>query len=234
MGPSTPLLLFVADLNANEVYYLCLTDYYDKVLEPRGFSCAAQDFVTVHIPRSNKLSPNHAVEVMRFFAARAKMYGMFNLAQFQFRETRHLLHEFTNHEQRSKIGGNLAILERFARRLRAMPIWDRQVPWALLPHYRDRLETIIREIDGGILLKIEQGIDRFLAGDDSGLAPLFNFSELCRISWEQFSAIGQTFEDIVREWFLPTPIGQLGSGEDDTFRPLNAPPAANAAADPSV
>jgi hypothetical protein len=227
MGPSTPLLLFLTDLQEKEVYYICLTDYYDKVLEPRGFTCSGQASVTLHIPLSNRLSSTHAVEVMRFFATRAKMYGMFNLAQFQFREMRYLLQAFSSHENLAELRSNFAIIERFARRLRAMPIWEREVPWALLPHYRHRLDHIIREIDGGMLAKIEQGIARFLAGDNAGLAPLFQFSDLCRMSWEQFSAIGQTFEDLVREWFLPTYVGQLGSGEEETFRGLQ--PAQTAA-----
>jgi len=42
MGPSTPLMLFVVDVVNDEVYYVCLTDYYDKVLEPRGFDCSRQ------------------------------------------------------------------------------------------------------------------------------------------------------------------------------------------------
>jgi hypothetical protein len=58
---------------------------------PRAVARVLQNTVTITIPKSNRLSPKHAVEVMRFFAARAKLYGMFNLAQFQYPEIRHLL-----------------------------------------------------------------------------------------------------------------------------------------------
>lgn len=222
MGPSTPLLLFVADLAENEVYYVCLTDYYDKLLEPRGFVFGDQNTTTIRIPKSNRLSVKHSVEVMRFFAARAKLYGMFNLAQFQYREIRYILDSFSNHEHVPELKANFAIIERFARRLRAMPIWDRELPWALLPHYRDRLDRIIAKIDAGALSKIESGIAEFLTGKDEAIQPLFSFSRLCGLSWEQFSAIGQTFEDLVREWFLPTYVGQIGSGEDEALRKIDA------------
>lgn len=218
MGPSTPLMLFVCDLNDREVYFVCLTDYYDKILEPRGISLSDQASVTLVIPASNRLSSAHSVQVMRFFAARAKLYGMFNLAQFQYREIRQLLPEFSNHERLAELDQNFAIIQRFTRRLRSMPIWDRELPWALLPHYRDRLDLILKNVDADALGIIKAGIVDFMRGNDRGLTPLFEFHSLCSMSWEQFSAIGQSFEDLVREWFLPTYVGQLGSGEDVFLR----------------
>ena len=56
---------------------------------------------------------------------------------------------------------------------------------------------------------------------DEAIQPLFSFSRLCGLSWEQFSAIGQTFEDLVREWFLPSYVGQIGSGEDEALRKID-------------
>ena len=114
MGPSTPLMLFVVEIQTREVYYICLSDYYDKILEPRGFNFS-QKSITINIPKSNRLSDQHAHEVMRFFATRAKLYAMFNLAQFQFRETRYLLDAFTSHEHIDALAENYQIIERFAR-----------------------------------------------------------------------------------------------------------------------
>lgn len=232
MGPSTPLMLFVCDLKDREVYFVCLTDYYDKVLEPRGISLSKQSSVTIVIPASNRLSSAHSVEQMRFFAARAKLYAMFNLAQFQFREIRHILPNFSNHEHLADIDSNFALIERFARRLRAMPIWDRELPWGLLPHYRDRLNLILKNIDANALALIKGGVEAFMHGNDQAIAPLFEFHSLCSTSWEQFSAIGQTFEDLVREWFLPTFVGQLGSGEKPFLREV-ADPSAPVSTDPT-
>jgi hypothetical protein len=142
MGPSTPLMLFLVDVVSSEVYYLCLTDYYDKILEPRGFDFAKQNSVTVYIPRANRLSAPVSIEVMRFYACRAKLYAMFNLAQFQYRESRHILADLSDHEQVSTLGENVAMLDRFARRLRAMPVWDRPTIWALLRDYDDPLPPL--------------------------------------------------------------------------------------------
>jgi hypothetical protein len=183
MGPSTPLMLFVVEIQTREVYYICLSDYYDKILEPRGFNFS-QKSITINIPKSNCLSDQHAHEVMRFFATRAKLYAMFNLAQFQFRETRYLLDAFTSHEHIDALAENYQIIERFARRLRAMPIWDRPTIWQLMRDYRHRLDRIISEIEGDALAKIKKGIDEFLAGDDKGLNELMKFAYLCTLSWE--------------------------------------------------
>ncbi|MEP2532698.1 DUF4365 domain-containing protein [Shimia sp.] len=220
MGPSTPLMLFVCDLVESEVYYVCLTDYYDKVIEPRGIDLTKQASVTVLIPAGNKLTDPRSAQVMRFFATRAKLYGMFNLAQFQYREARWILSEFADHDYVEKLPSNFAMIERFAYRLRAMPIWERDIPWQLMRDYKTRLDLIIKNIEADTLGLILRGIDAFLKGDDKALTPLLQFHELCSMSWEQFSAIGQTFEDIVREWFLPTWMGQLGSGEEPYFREI--------------
>lgn len=218
MGPTTPLMLFVCDLSENEVYYVCLTDYYDKIIEPRGIDLSKQKTITVLIPAANKLTDPRSAQVMRFYATRAKLYGMFNLAQFQYREIRWILKEFSDHKHVEKLPDNFAMIERFARRLRAMPVWDRDIPWQLMRDYEARLDLIIKNIDADTLGLILRGIDAFLKGDDDAILPLMQFHELCSLSWEQFSAIGQTFEDIVREWFLPTWVGQLGSGEEPYFR----------------
>jgi hypothetical protein len=199
MGPSTPLMLFLADLTDGEIYYICLTDYFDKVLEPRGFSCSNQSSVLIDIPKSNKLSVKTSIEVMRFFATRAKLYAMFNLAQFQFREMRHLRAAITDSGNVADLESNFAIIERFARRLRGMPIRAREIPWELIKHYRDRLDRIIKSFDDGKVSEIRTELQKFIEGDDRGLLPLISFTDACSLSWEQFSAIGQTFEDIVRE-----------------------------------
>lgn len=221
MGPSTPLMLFVCDLANTEVYFVCLTDYFDKVLEPRGFEFGTQDSVTIVIPASNRLSFKYSDQLLRFYAARAKLYGMFNLAQFQYREIRRILPEFSNHAHLAELDQNFAIIERFCRRLRAMPIWDRDLPWQLLRDYRQRLDLILKNIDADALSLIKAGIGEFLRGDDAAISPLFEFERLCSLSWEQFSAIGQTFEDLVREWCLPTFVGQIGSGQDEYLKEIS-------------
>lgn len=225
MGPSTPLMLFVCDLAVGEVYYVCLTDYYDKIIEPRGINLSGQQFITVLIPVANKLTDTRSAQIMEFYAARAKLYGMFNLAQFQYREARWILQELASHEHVENLASNFAMIERFARRLRAMPIWERDIPWQLMRDYRARLDLIIKNIEADALGLILRGIEAFLKGEDIALRPLMQFHELCAMSWEQFSAIGQTFEDIVREWFLPTWVGQLGSGEEPYFREIQRLPS---------
>ena len=222
MGPSTPPMLFVCDLAEGEVYPICLTDYYDKTIESRRIDLSKQKSFTVVIPAGNKLTDPRSVQVMRLYATRAKPYGMFNLAQFQYREARWTLEELAKYEHVKKLPSNFAMIDRFARRLRAMPVWERDIPWQLIRDYKDRLDLIINSIDADVLGLILRGIDALLRGDDKALTPLLQFHQLCSLSREQFLAIGQTFEDIVREWFLPTRMGQLGSGEEPHFREIKS------------
>ena len=220
MGPSTPLLLFVCDLKSAEVYFVCLTDYYDKIIEPRSKNLEKQDSFTLNIPASNRLTAKTASQVMRFYAARAKLYAMFNLAQFQYREIRYIFPELADYAFYNKFDENISLVRRFASRLRSMPIWDRELPWALIPQYTDRLDLILQRTSKDGVEEIKKSVSGFLGGADDAIGGLFSFAELVQISWEQFSAIGRTFEDIVREWFLPTFMGQLGSGEPDVLRDL--------------
>ncbi|WP_374378664.1 DUF4365 domain-containing protein [Dongia sp.] len=214
MGPSTPLLLLLADLRDDEIYFVCLTDYYDKIIEPQSQVSSGQRFISVKIPSSNKLSDPGSLQTLRLYAARAKLYAMFNLAQFQFRESKYLLDD-SGHNRETQIKEDLAILERFAKRLRSMPIWERKLPWILLDHYRVRLDGLI-----GGLEKCRKSPDFLSPQNRKEELEFILFIQDLRQSWEQFSAIGQTFEDIVREWFLPTFIGQLSSADpDDLFAP---------------
>lgn len=55
MGPSTPLMLFVCDLIEGEVYHICLTDYYDKIIEPRGVDLGKQNTSPFKYPPGTSL-----------------------------------------------------------------------------------------------------------------------------------------------------------------------------------
>lgn len=212
MGPSSPLLLFVVDIVEIEVYYICLTDYFDKVLEPRGFDFSKQKSLAINIPKSNRLTARNATAVMTFFACRSKLYSMFSIAHYQHAELWSLEHH--DPELISKL------IRRFAEKLRSMPIWERPTIWSLVAHHKSRLDKIICSLDMGLPEQFTAETHETPTTLDDVMDVATQLLTLYRRDWQQFALSGRIFEDVVREWFLPTHLGQLGSGEEGIFRPL--------------
>lgn len=73
MGSTTPVLLIVVDLTAQEAYYVCLNDYVRNVLFYHKNDYRKQDKVTIYIPKENILKP----EVASWYGKRAKLYSLF-------------------------------------------------------------------------------------------------------------------------------------------------------------
>jgi hypothetical protein len=116
MGPAAPLLLFLVDLALEEVYYICITDYYDKIIEPSGVKLGGQASVLVNIPYGNRLTKQGSADVMRFFACRAKLYGLISLANYQHREVQFLVGNIRAERDIKCIALSLLVLRRFALR----------------------------------------------------------------------------------------------------------------------
>jgi hypothetical protein len=227
MGPATPLLLFLVDLALEEVFYVCLTDYYDKIIEPSGVRLDGQASVLINIPYANRLTKNDSADVMRFFACRAKLYGCISLANYQNREVEVLAEEIAAEHDVKRIILSLLILRRFSLRLRAMPLWERVTIWRLVGELKDILDEVIETLDETKLLEIATVIKSGFHEEahirekkHKAWIIVSRFS----VAWKQFSGLGNVFEDLVREWLLPSYIGQLSSGDEDHYRSLTSEP----------
>lgn len=81
MGSSAPLVLLVVERSSRRIFYLCLNDYIEKILEKKNDDWRSQGSVTLHVPKRNVLDiddPERLRLHWQYFkglAFRAKFYA---------------------------------------------------------------------------------------------------------------------------------------------------------------
>jgi hypothetical protein len=183
MGAGVVVVLFLVSVEDESVYFLNLTDYIDKVLNPEKPEWRGQRSVSVKVPTLNKLSrESELLRVLRFYGMRPKLIGMFTKVHFQWAEL--------SREIDSEEWPMMAL--HFGQALLRLDVWDAPA-WALLQAYK---KTLVKVVDA-------------LARDPVGLSRpgVVDF-------WFRMDAIGRTFEDVTREWGLPTQLGLTSSYPD--------------------
>ncbi|WP_415528757.1 DUF4365 domain-containing protein [Gluconacetobacter sp.] len=220
MSASTPLMLFLVDSIQKDVYFICLTDYYEKILLPKNLDFSTRSSVTIYIPVSNRLSDS-TIDFLRLYASRAKLYSMFNICKYQYNEMNSLQYHFIetfNERELSILEADINIIRRFSQRAASLPIWERAHLWPHLMHARRTLEATILELEKNTIevIKAEMPNGNIISADHSKLL------QHCSYSWKLLANLGNVFEDICREWLIPTILGQLCSdiSSGTTFRKI--------------
>lgn len=203
MGHGTPVMLVVVDVSTEEAFYVCLNDYLDKVLIPEaGRDYATAGSRTIHIPTWNKLNDPVGEVGLRWYAKRQKLLAGFQRFAFQFNELRYS----------TGTDAFKAMAEYFAATLLKLDFWDNTEMWPLLRYYWLSLKSFVDTGAPGTLPGVDDKVIRELAGDDE-TATKSLIEELRQQSvvalWEQLHGLSWTYEDMSREWFLPTPLGFL-------------------------
>lgn len=218
MGSSQPLILLLIDLDTEEILFLNLADYCDKILDPEGFFENVQRSKTVYVPLANSFESANAAEILRFFALRAKLYGMFGLVSFQHREIRNSGLEHLAgapiERQLAELLRFFAMVRRFSDRLGSLPVWEQTKLWRLLVEERQRVALVSSSVDKARSLGIR-------ASAEAKVEEMRSYAEAVCEAWSRFSLISVVFEDVVRHWWLPTVLGQLSSGDQRFLRPLS-------------
>jgi len=176
MGAGIAVILFLVCMESESVYFLNLTDYIDKILNPEKPGWRSQKSVTIAVPTLNEVHrESPMLRLLRFYGVRPKLMGMFTKIHFQWAELAR--------EIQSKDWSVMAL--HFGESLLRLDAWEAPA-WALLANYRRRLEKLV-----GKLAEIPDRIDR---------AAVVDF-------WFRMDTISRTFEDVTREWGLPTQLG---------------------------
>jgi hypothetical protein len=212
MGSALPVILVVADLASNCCYFVCLNDYIDKVLIPKYKDEAVSKSRTIEIPTTNRLG-DHVVghTAIRWYGKRAKLYAAFQKIVFQQGEISHIP---SSSEQ------FLSVVKHFGRLLLHYDIWDSTEMWAIVGDYGQALKRLLRTgqtVTPGLnfhqLVAARIRADAARAGesvDDGELADYIRELEL-RDLWQRLAVLPRNYEDICREWFLPTSLGLSSS-----------------------
>lgn len=198
MGVGVPVLLVVADLKLWRCYFVCLNDYIDKILVPRFGREATLKSRSIDVPVANVLIPGGGRDdVLRWYAKRAKLYAAFQRFVFQ----------NGNLESESLDETIIDMARYFAERIASYDFWDDTEIWAILGHYGKAVRHFLASGDA-TCLKLEPGTTEYEMRRGDAVQTEGRAMDILRL-WKILSLLPSNYEDVCREWFLPTALGYL-------------------------
>jgi hypothetical protein len=191
MGASVAVVLFLVPLDRNEVYALSLTDYIDRVLNFDDPGWRSKESKRLYVPVANKVPTLPAMALLRQYGKRAKLMHLFNLVSYQHNA---ISDWFANQE-----GEVIELTRRFCERLLALDVWNEN-SWSILQHYRDVIAAFKDTFDGDESALARVG---YVDVENPAGVTLDMYSKI-RFTWQGLNSLGLVYEDLVREWGLPT------------------------------
>lgn len=195
MGIAIPVLLVLVDINTEQAFFVCLNDYIDKVLIPEDPSYASKESKTIYIPTANEiLNKENALVALRAYGKRSKMYGAFSLFGYQLKEIQRI-------QGLSAVPQNMAfddavdMVKNFVEIALRQDIWSGHDFWKPMKWSHDELLELNKKICAGVKSEDYQ-----------------YFLEYCSsYIWHRLTNLSNMYEELVREWFLPTSFAMLTS-----------------------
>ncbi|MEI6950263.1 DUF4365 domain-containing protein [Paraflavisolibacter sp. H34] len=201
LGASVSVLLFVADLNTENVYFICINDYIDKILLPKNPNYSNQESITLTIPALNNLQ-NKPISntALKFYGKRAKLLSAFSKFAYQKNEIAYVfgyklypIWTYRDELEKNKSYESEEVrtmLLYFISQIEDLDIWE-HTEWAILPEARRDL------------LKIKT-----LLNDNHDLNLI---RDKVIVLWHQLTNLGTMYEELCRERFLPKMISLMTS-----------------------
>lgn len=195
MGIAIPVLLILVDINTEKAYFVCLNDYIDKVLIPEDPGFSQKNSKIIHIPLENEiLDDEYALVPLRAYGKRTKMYGAFSLFNYQLKEINRLQGKATVPHSVS-FEDAVEMIKNFIVIALRQDIWSGHEFWKpMVWSHRELLE-----------LKVD--IDKVVNSEDYE-----HFLAYCsEYIWHRLTNLSNMYEELVREWFMPTYLATLTS-----------------------
>ena len=167
--------------------------YIEKILQVDCPDFGLQKSKTIFIPLSNKVV--HSDEILSqlmFYARRSKLMGAFNKFNYQYNELTHT--------------SELNIVQRFIDIITKFDFWDSDPQWPALHNMKEQIEHVRKLIttqgDARIALMekhliFHDNIDYYKVDEI-----LYKFEVIPL--WDRLRCVGNIFEEICKEWYLPT------------------------------
>lgn len=204
MGSAVPVILAVVDLLTENIYFVCLNDYIEKVLIPEDANYIEKDHKTIYIPANNLLNSKFGLKTVEWYGKRGKLYALFNKIHYQEVELRYCMdYEITER------------VEHFLKILMKLDAWTASEFWGILADLKKEAEYYISngitfESERIIKSMEERGVDVDAeVWESTYCSGLVSFRESQRVQgihelWKKMSNLGCIFEDMTKETFLPT------------------------------
>ena len=205
MGAALPVLLIRADLEAGKCYFVCLNDYIDKILTPRYGDYTMKSSRTIHVPCLNDLRhPQTGIVPLRWYAKRAKLFAGFQKFVYQQAE---LLYA-TDRQELMRLG------KHFASLLVTYDFWDDTPLWPMIPYYGAALRRFLADGSPTLISVNEDGVRQASHASEEVRQELMAHLAEQEVPelWRCLAVLPRNYEEVCREWFLPTSLGLLTRG----------------------
>ncbi|WP_319584747.1 DUF4365 domain-containing protein [uncultured Pseudodesulfovibrio sp.] len=186
MGSAVPVLLVLVDIETERAFYVCLNDYIDKIIVPEDPKFRSKSYKTIYIPVHNeiKIDDDYLVP-LRFYGKRSKLYAAFTKFHYQKVEIDYLLMG-TSQISYSDFFKFKEVLAVFIDSAINLDIWHGHEFWGIIHLQYEELLNIKALLEADVPYK------------KSG-----QFVSRCSELWRNLSLLPRTYEETVREWFLP-------------------------------
>jgi len=206
MGSGVPVILAVVDVKTQNAFFVCLSDYIEKILI-HDDDYRKQKTKTIHIPTENIID-ERGLKIIEWYAKRPRFYALFNKINYQ----RHELEYVSQHEISRYIDHFIRIISKF-------DVWDEPT---FVPYMKETKAEIEYYLNHGIT-EYEEKLVKSMEkrGEDVDAEKWeasycdpnrdVSFREAQRVQglhrlWDNLSNLGNIFEDMCKEAFLPTAL----------------------------
>ena len=204
MGAAVPVLFCYVDLSSEKVYYVCLNDYITKALLPYKDSYEKQDSVTIMIPSWNVLdSTDPSFAYWCLLARRGKYYAAFNTFAYQYHELlcaqfEHPTTQDTVNREMLRLAPEMLTMTRtFLRTALRLDVWKPAGPgfWSPLQEVQECFLFLEKNMPPS---------DQPLPRDE-----VERYEHYLLDGFRRAANLGRMYEELVREWRLPTFLAAL-------------------------
>ncbi len=203
MGSAVPVILAVVDDTAKDVFFVCLNDYIEKIIVPSHSEYYKQKSKTVYIPTKNLLNSEKGINILRWYAKRPKLYALFNKINYQNDELNYCcnddLEKMTAHFLKILLRSDAWSAENY---FYAMHDVKQKIDYYLKNGITQEAAKAIEEMSKTCDVDEEIWEGTYCIGETS-------FREIQKIQslhqlWNSLNNMGNIFEDMIKEMFLPT------------------------------
>ena len=213
MGAAIPVYLLYVILDTQQIFYVCLTDYIEKVLIPEDPSFRDRGEKVINIPISNEITSDESMTFpLRFSAIRMKFYAMFVKFNYQRKEINYSIEGMGN------IGmGNIEIgrkieklnlffyqIQYFLNDIMDNDIWRYIRNWGALQLCFNDLHSINEKISINIKMLADES-ERYSIFEHNPPLIIHDITTC----WDRLVNLGDIYEEIVREKNLPTLFSKI-------------------------
>jgi hypothetical protein len=221
------VLLFLVELSTSRIYFVCLNDLIEKVVLPEDPDYHLKASKVIHIPLTNCIVPGHPVSLLPLgtYAKRPKLYAAFEKFGYQLHQLERSL-AYWNDAPSEALQDEAATMlmdevQHFLSINLRYDFWTRIPEWQPigwssreLHALADLLRTpgVGRELENlREYLLTQPGVSR-----DEEWVREMSLSEVQAmfyddtvLIWRRLDNLSRIYEELVREWFLPTYLSTL-------------------------